>query len=501
MYKPKQSSKIIYTWLVLFIFSLSYSYSQKAFIPEPSLNVISDYQNLLSEEEKSLLAKDIKGEYNSNSNQLMVVFIPTSYLGELTIEDYAQQLFDKWQPGQKGLDNGVMIIIAGSKMDSIGRKLRIHTGYGLEGALPDILCGRIEKEQMVPELKKGNYYKAIKNGSASILNFISKENIGRAPQYKVAPVKSGDLVFDYARIFSEKEKEQLEEELNASFNSEKRVINTEINYIFASDIVHISSRNAYDTTLFTISYNPGYYTDEKDSTLKFDETRKTYYLTYSDNTNAYGYGDYEAMYKYEGELAKQIKTNGIFALCMQLIAREKVAYVNHLNFFLEFTACILSATFFLFLISRFTKKYKDDPKKKRPVAIKISLGIILVILMLYSIFSLVTFEISYYISFKDYINLSSLVTVLWMVVLGISHILNVIFIFNIDTNYFNSKLFSWVGKGGGGSGGGYSGSSYSSSSRSSSSSSSSSSRSSGSSNGGYYGGGGKSGGGGASSDW
>ena len=248
-----------------FIFNSLSAISQSAFIPEPTLNVISDFEKLLTEEEIGILAHDIKGEYNSNSNQLMIVTIPTNYLGNLQIEEYAQQLFEKWQPGQKDLNNGVMIIIVGSKIDSIGRKLRIHTGYGIEGALPDLLCSRIEKEMMVPELKKGNYFKAIKNGSASILNFISKENVGKVPQYKIAVQKSGDLVYDYARIFTHDEKMKLEEEIHGMFNSRKYVILTEQQTAYNTNYVTITKQYSYsyDTTLIRIAFNPGYFIDEK----------------------------------------------------------------------------------------------------------------------------------------------------------------------------------------------------------------------------------------------
>jgi uncharacterized membrane protein YgcG len=491
----------IKTWMLLFLLWSSALFSQKAFIPEPSLNVISDYQNLLSEEEKSLLAKQIKEEYNANSNQLMVVSIPTKYLGDVPVEDYAQQLFEKWQPGQKGLDNGVLIIIAGSKYDSVGRKLRIHTGYGLEGVLPDILCSKIERELMVPELKRGNYFKAIKNGSASILNFISKENIGKAPKYKVAPVKSGDRVFDYARIFSDKEKEQLEKELDGSFNFNNRVIVTELNYSYPSSFAYISSQYTYDTTLMKISFNPGYYTDAADSTLKLDESRKNYYLSYYSNGYEDKFSDYDKVYEAQIVLAKDIDKNGIYNTCMNLIAEEKATYAMQMKRFVTFLCYLFSITAILFVIFYFTKKFKGSSKKKKPAAIRIVLGTLLILINIYSIMSLATFEMLYYLLFEKETGLSAFVTVAWMVLLGASHVINIILVYKIDANYFNSKLFSWIGKGGGGGESSYSGSSNSSSSYSSSSSSSSSSSGSGSSNGGYYGGGGRSGGGGASSDW
>lgn len=482
------------------VFSLivfNFGYSQKAFIPEPTLNVVSDFENLLSEEEKGILARDIKAEYNSNSNQLMIVTIPTSYIGNLTIENYAQQLFDKWQPGQKDLNNGVLLIVCGSKIDSVGRKLRIHTGYGIEGALPDLLCSKIEKELMVMELKRGNYFKALKNGTASILNFTSKENIGKMPKYKIEVLKPDALVYDPAQIFSDNEKEQLEEALKGSFNKKRYSIITGFGYNNVSDNVYISNRSSYDTVLLNITFNPGYFIDSKDSTLKFDTQKKNYYLSYYGSTGEFNLHTDE-FYKFQDSIAKTINETGIFKTVNFFISNARVEYAGRLRWSAYFFGTLLAVSLFVFVIFKITKKSSNNIKNKKHKFIKISLGILLIIINVYSALSLVIIEMLYYIIFGNYLDLNIFQVILLMVLLAISHVFNIIFVYKIDANYFDSKLFSWIGKGGNG------GSTYSSSSLTSSSynsSSHSSSSSSGSSNGGYYGGGGKSGGGGASSDW
>ncbi len=214
--------KQIITFLLICAFNICFT--QNAFIPEPTLKVVSDFENLLTNDEIENIAFEIKKEYDANSNQLMVICIPTNYLGNLTIEDYSQKLFEKWQPGQKGLDNGVLVIIAGSNIDAVGRKLRIHTGYGLEGALPDLICAKIERDIMVPELKNGNYYKAIKNGCFSILNLISKENVGYKPLNKIKIESTNNRVFDYAQIFTDEQKQTFENNLKKFLNKKGSVV-------------------------------------------------------------------------------------------------------------------------------------------------------------------------------------------------------------------------------------------------------------------------------------
>ncbi len=66
--------------------------------------------------------------------------------------DFAQKLFDLWKIGSKENSNGLLLLLVKDI-----HKVRLHTGYGLEGVLPDITCKRIERDFMVPEFKNGNY--------------------------------------------------------------------------------------------------------------------------------------------------------------------------------------------------------------------------------------------------------------------------------------------------------------------------------------------------------
>lgn len=65
---------------------------------------------------------------------------------------FAQTLFERWGLGQKGRDNGLLVLMVRDQ-----RVVRMHTGYGLEGALPDLLIDRIQREHMAPSFKQGEY--------------------------------------------------------------------------------------------------------------------------------------------------------------------------------------------------------------------------------------------------------------------------------------------------------------------------------------------------------
>jgi uncharacterized protein len=72
---------------------------------------------------------------------------------------YAMRVVDEWRPGRKREDTGLLVLLAIKD-----RKLRVLTGYGLEGILPDGLVGQIQDEEMVPALRTGNVDQAIERG-------------------------------------------------------------------------------------------------------------------------------------------------------------------------------------------------------------------------------------------------------------------------------------------------------------------------------------------------
>jgi len=77
---------------------------------------------------------------------------------------------DKWKLGQKGKDNGVLLVIAFKD-----RKYRIEVGYGLEGALPDGMVGSIGRQFLVPNFRKGQFSKGIFETTLAIAQTIAKD--------------------------------------------------------------------------------------------------------------------------------------------------------------------------------------------------------------------------------------------------------------------------------------------------------------------------------------
>ena len=85
---------------------------------------------------------------------------------------FSQDLFEGWGVGDDELDNGLGILLVGDM-----REIRFHTGYGLEGALPDALCYRIQQDYMVPYFRAGDYSAGMVAGLRAIDSVLSGEEL------------------------------------------------------------------------------------------------------------------------------------------------------------------------------------------------------------------------------------------------------------------------------------------------------------------------------------
>lgn len=119
---------------------------------------VVDYANIFSDKELREMTDSLLALDRFNGTQVVVVTVKS--LADMTVEDYAQRLFDNWKIGDKKLNNGVLILVKEKNSEGKGQ-VRIHTGYGAEGALPDAFCKRIIEEEMIPEFKENDYGKGV----------------------------------------------------------------------------------------------------------------------------------------------------------------------------------------------------------------------------------------------------------------------------------------------------------------------------------------------------
>jgi uncharacterized protein len=133
---------------------------------------VVDTAEALSADASARIGELLKTHEASTGNQVVVLTLPS--LGDESIEDFADRVFQAWQLGQAGKDNGVLIAIAVED-----RRLRIEVGYGLEGTLTDLAAGRIIRGTITPHFRDGDYDGGIEAGVAAVIGVL--EGSAEAP--------------------------------------------------------------------------------------------------------------------------------------------------------------------------------------------------------------------------------------------------------------------------------------------------------------------------------
>jgi len=114
-------------------------------VPYLSGRVVDDAE-ILKPATRDRLTAELKAHEQATGNQIAVLTVPT--IGDESVEQYATRVFENWKLGQKGKDNGVLVIVVPND-----RKMRIEVGYGLEGTLTDVAAARIIRNVMTPQFK------------------------------------------------------------------------------------------------------------------------------------------------------------------------------------------------------------------------------------------------------------------------------------------------------------------------------------------------------------
>jgi uncharacterized protein len=123
---------------------------------------VVDEAGVLSAATKSGLTQ-MSADFERSSGGTQVVVVTLKSLQGLAIEDFSNQLFRHWGIGQKGTNNGALLVVAPSE-----HRVRIEVGYGLEGTLTDALSRTIIERDITPAFKRGDLNGGVLAGTASI---------------------------------------------------------------------------------------------------------------------------------------------------------------------------------------------------------------------------------------------------------------------------------------------------------------------------------------------
>jgi uncharacterized protein len=156
-------------------------------LPRPR-GLVNDFADVVSPQSEQRLV-EITEELLKKTG-VPIVVVTMSHIGDEDYNAYANRLYGAWGIGKKGEDRGVLVFVTIKE-----RKMRIETGYGIEGVIPDGLAGEIRDRYMLPYFKEDRFGEGLVNGTMAIAQIVSKDAgvalSGRQPVRKPSKRRSG----------------------------------------------------------------------------------------------------------------------------------------------------------------------------------------------------------------------------------------------------------------------------------------------------------------------
>jgi uncharacterized protein len=157
--------------------------------PVPPLTApVTDLANLLSAPDTAALNAKLLTFAQEKGSQVAVLIVPTTQ--PETIFEYSFRVADTWKLGRKGVDDGVLLVLAVND-----RKSHLQVGYGLEGAIPDIRAKQILDDIMRPYLSRGDFSGGINAGVDSVIKLINGEALPAPKAQQRSGKGAGDALF------------------------------------------------------------------------------------------------------------------------------------------------------------------------------------------------------------------------------------------------------------------------------------------------------------------
>jgi uncharacterized protein len=145
------------------------------FVAVPPLQArVTDLAGMLKPEERSKLEGVLKEHEERTGNQFAVLLVNST--APEAIEQYSIRVADAWKLGRKGVDDGVILVVAKDNPAAL-RRLRIETGRGVQGSLTDAQSKRILQDVIAPHFRQNDYYGGLAAGMAAIAATVAKEQL------------------------------------------------------------------------------------------------------------------------------------------------------------------------------------------------------------------------------------------------------------------------------------------------------------------------------------
>jgi uncharacterized protein len=141
-------------------------------LPEPMHppRLVNDFAEMMSRNQQMQLEQKLRGYYDSTSTQIYIITVTD--LQGYDVADYAIRIGEKWGVGQRGKNNGVVILIKPRVGNEKGEAF-IATGYGLEDVIPDAIAKRIMERELIPSFQEGDFYMGFNRATTTIMELAS----------------------------------------------------------------------------------------------------------------------------------------------------------------------------------------------------------------------------------------------------------------------------------------------------------------------------------------
>ena len=163
---------------IVLVFAFTFNSWGQSLLPRPvPPRLVNDFTGILTSGQVDALERKLVAFSDSTSTQIAIVIV--NDLQGYDRSEFAYKVASEWGVGQKGTNNGLLILVKPKTPQSGGRTF-IAPGSGLEGVIPDIICGEIIDREMIPRFRADDYYGGLDSATNVIMALASKEYTAEA---------------------------------------------------------------------------------------------------------------------------------------------------------------------------------------------------------------------------------------------------------------------------------------------------------------------------------
>ena len=160
--------------LALLLLLATQAFAQELVAVPPLQSRVTDLAGMLSPDQRTRLENILREQEERTGNQIAILLVNST--APEAIEQYGIRVADAWKLGRKGIDDGVILLVAKDNPDAL-RRLRIETGRGVQGSLTDAQSGRILRDVIAPHFRQNDFYGGLSAGVAAIAATVAKEQL------------------------------------------------------------------------------------------------------------------------------------------------------------------------------------------------------------------------------------------------------------------------------------------------------------------------------------